>query len=161
LKRKSRAKSWLSILLTASFGVPVLLSLSGIISIRSVLTDSMAPSINVRDIVVSANWQMPALGDVAIYHQRDISGTIRQDVVHRVITISEDNEYQFKGDNNKSMDALAVPKSDIVGTIFLKLPGIGTMFSVVGVLTLILFIGGFYALGYGLRNLRKSQSGAE
>ena len=147
--------------MAVSFAVPALLSIFGVISIRAVLTDSMAPKINVGDLVVSANWQTPIPGEVAIYHQRDVSGSIQQDVVHRVITISEQGEYQFKGDNNQSMDALAVPKSDIVGTIFLKIPAIGSLSNTAGIFSLLLLIGGLYLLMYGIRSIRKSQSGSE
>jgi signal peptidase len=161
LKAKSRAKSWLSLIVAASFAVPALLSIFGVINIRAVLTDSMAPKINVGDLVVSANWQTPMPGEVAIYRQRDIAGTIKQDVVHRVITISEQGEYEFKGDNNQSVDALLVPKSDIVGTIVLKIPAIGSLFSTAGIFSLILLIGGIYLLIYGIRGIRKSQSGSE
>ena len=147
--------------MAVSFAVPALLSIFGVISIRAVLTDSMAPKINVGDVVVSANWQTPLPGDVAIFHQRDVLGSMKQDVVHRVITISEQGEYQFKGDNNQSVDALTVPKSDIVGTVFLKVPAIGALFNAAGIFFLILLVGGIYLLMYGIRSIRKSQSGSE
>jgi signal peptidase I len=161
LKAKSRAKSWLSLIVAVSFAVPALLSIFGVISIRAVLSDSMSPKINVGDLVVSANWQTPLQGDVAIYHQRNLAGSIQQDVVHRVVTISEQGEYQFKGDNNASIDALSVPKSDIVGTIFLKVPAIGSLLNAAGIFSLILLIGGIYLLIYGLKSIRKHQSGSE
>lgn len=121
----------------------------------------MAPKINVGDLVVSANWQTPLQGDVAIYHQRDVVGNFKQDVVHRVITISESGEYQFKGDNNDSMDALTTPKSDIVGTIFLKIPAVGSLFNLAGLFAALLLIGGIWVITYAIRNLRKNQSGAQ
>ena len=147
--------------MAVSFAVPALLSIFGVISIRAVLSDSMSPKINVGDLVVSANWQTPLQGDVAIYHQRNLAGSIQQDVVHRVVTISEQGEYQFKGDNNASIDALSVPKSDIVGTIFLKVPAIGSLLNAAGIFSLILLIGGIYLLIYGIRSIRKHQSGSE
>lgn len=115
----------------------------------------MAPKINVGDLVVSVNWLSPEVGDVAIYHERDINGDIRQDVVHRIITMTSDGQYQFKGDNNKSMDALSVPKSDIVGKIFLKIPAVGSLFNPVGIFFVMIFIGGLYVLVLGLNGLRK------
>ena len=147
--------------MAVSFAVPALLSIFGFISMRAVLSDSMAPKINVGDLVVSANWITPTLGDAAIYHQRNVSGVIKQDVVHRVITISSKGEYQFKGDNNESMDALTVPKSDIVGTVFLKIPGVGSLFNTAGIFSILLFIGGISLTIYGIRNLRKNQSGSQ
>ena len=58
-------------------------------------------------------------------------------------------------DNNKSMDALSVPKSDIVGKIFLKIPAVGSLFNPVGIFFVMIFIGGLYVLVLGLNGLRK------
>jgi signal peptidase len=156
MPKAKAVKRGLSILLATLLALPLLLSLFGVISVRSVLTNSMSPKIQPGDLVVSANWIKPTLGDVAIYHQRDFSGVIRQDVVHRVITIDALGEYQFKGDNNQSMDALSVPKDDVVGTVVLKLPLIGKFLNLLGLLTFGLIIGGIYLVGYGIRTLTKN-----
>ncbi len=149
-------KRGLSILLATLLALPLILSLFGVISIRSVLTDSMSPKIQPGDVVVTANWIKPGLNDVAIYHQRDIQGVIRQDVVHRVITKTAEKIYQFKGDNNKSMDALSVPESDVVGTVVLKIPVVGQFLNFTGLVILVLIIGGIYLIIYGVRALRKN-----
>jgi signal peptidase I len=149
-------KRGLSILLATLLALPLILSLFGVISIRSVLTDSMNPKIMPGDVVVTANWIKPGLNDVAIYHQRDIQGVIRQDVVHRVITKTAEKVYQFKGDNNKSMDALSVPESDVVGTVVLKIPVVGQLLNFTGLVILVLIIGGIYLITYGVRALRKN-----
>ena len=138
--------------------LPAVLSIFGVISIRAVLSDSMAPKINVGDVVVTANWQTPGLNEVAIYHQRDTSGAIKQDVVHRVITISSEGDYQFKGDNNESIDALVVDGEDIVGTVFMKVPMIGGLFTPVGIISIVLFAGGVYAVLLGIRKFRQQQN---
>lgn len=149
---KSRIwKGWLSGILATILLIPGLLSVFGVISIKVVLSDSMAPNINVNDIVVSANWIKPMPGEVAIYHQRDITGLVRQDVVHRVITRNAENEYQFKGDNNQSMDALLVPKTDVIGTVFLKLAGLGNLFTFAGLMILVLLIGGMCVVVWGIK----------
>ena len=158
MKNKSAVRKWLSILLAAVFLLPAALSVFGVISIRAVLSDSMAPKINVGDVVVTANWLTPGLNEVGIYHQRDISGEVKQDVVHRVITISTAGEYQFKGDNNDSIDALVVAKKDIVGTVFMKVPFIGGLFTPIGILSIVLFVGGLYAVALGFRRFRQSPS---
>lgn len=156
MTKHSGVKRGLSIGLAALLATPLLLSLFGIISVRSVLTDSMTPKIQPGDLVVSANWIKPSLGDVAIYHQRDLSGNIRQDVVHRVITLDAIGNYQFKGDNNQSMDALPVSKDDVVGTIVLKIPFVGKLLNLFGLLVLGLVLGGGYLIFYGIRALRKN-----
>jgi hypothetical protein len=121
----------------------------------------MAPKINVGDVVVTANWQRPGLDEVAIYHQRDTAGAIQQDVVHRVITISTEGDYQFKGDNNESIDALVVSREDIVGTVFMKVPMIGGLFTPLGIISLLLFAGGIYAVLLGIRKFRQQQNEAD
>lgn len=155
MPKKQSASRWLSGLLAAILLIPAVLSLAGVITMRVVLTDSMEPKIYPGDLVVSANWVKPGLGETAIYHQKDITGTFRQDVVHRVITMNEQGEYQFKGDNNKSMDALSVPKNDVVGTVFMKVPGVGNLLTATGLLFLTLIIGGLVAVYYGIKLLRK------
>lgn len=153
--KKINFKRWLSVLLAAIFVAPLLLSLFGVISIRNVLTDSMSPNIQPGDIVVSANWIKPTLNDVAIYHQKSIDGTMSQDVVHRVITKTAAGVYQFKGDHNATMDALSVPSSDVVGTVFLKIPGLGNLFNILGLIYTALVVGGIWLITYSVKKLRK------
>jgi hypothetical protein len=78
-----------------------------------------------------------------------------QDVVHRVITRTAKGDYQFKGDHNATMDALSVPSSDVVGTVFLKIPGIGNLFNFNGFLFLVLIVGGICLMVYGIKKLRQ------
>lgn len=147
-------KKWLSVLLAAIFVIPVLLNIFGVISMRVILTDSMTPRIQPGDLVVTANWIKPTLNDVAMYKQRDINGVIKQEVVHRVITLNSKNEYQFKGDNNKSMDALSVPKDDVIGTVVLKLNGVGNLFTPGGLVSVLALIGGIWISIRGIKKLR-------
>jgi hypothetical protein len=115
----------------------------------------MSPKIQPGDLVVSANWVKPTVGDTAIYLQKSIDGPMTQEVVHRVITLNANNEYQFKGDNNAAMDALPVPRSDVIGTVFLKVPGIGRLLNLAGLFLVTLFVGGLWLVGYGIKKIRK------
>jgi len=151
---KAAFKKWLSVLLAAIFAIPVFLNVFGVISMRVILTDSMIPVIQPGDIVVTANWIKPTLNDVAMYRQRDIDGTIKQDVVHRVITLNSQGEYQFKGDNNKSMDAISVPKSDVIGTVVLKLKGVGNLFTIGGMISVLAIVIGIWIVIRGIKKLR-------
>jgi signal peptidase I len=153
--KRFNLKRWLSVLLTAIFVIPIIMSLLGFISIRNVLTTSMSPKIQPGDLVVSANWVKPTVGDTAIYLQKSIDGSMTQEVVHRVITLNANNEYQFKGDNNAAMDALPVPRSDVIGTVFLKVPGIGRLLNLAGLFLVTLFVGGLWLVGYGIKKIRK------
>jgi hypothetical protein len=77
-----------------------------------------------------------------------------QDVVHRVITISGSGEYQFKGDHNQSMDALSVPKADVVGPVVLKIPGLGNLLNFKGFIYLLLIVSGIWLIVYGINKIR-------
>ena len=151
--KKINFKRWLSVLLAAIFVVPVVLSLFGVISIRFDQGPAAQAGVQPGDVVVSANWIKPTLNDVAIYHQKSIDGTMAQDVVHRVITRTAEGVYQFKGDHNATIDALSVPSSDVVGTVFLKIPGLGNLFNFTGFLFLVLAVGGIWLLVYGIKKL--------
>jgi len=155
MSKKRSASRWLSGILAAILLVPAVLSLAGVITMRIVLTESMTPNIKPGDLVVTANWIKPSVGEAAIYHQSDLSGSLHQDVVHRVINIDANKQYQFKGDNNESADALSVSQEAVVGTVFLKVPGVGNLLTPAGLLIVLLIFGGLVSVGFGIRALRK------
>ena len=139
-------------------GLAVLLAVligTGVLQARIVLSDSMKPHFYKNDLVVGAGWLKPNPGDIAIYQQRDTNGVIQQDVVHRVVTISQAGEYMFKGDNNQSPDALLVPKSDVKGVIVLKIPAIGGLFNPLGAVEVLAIIGGIWGISAGIVALRR------
>ena len=129
----------------------------GVLQARIVLSDSMSPHFYKNDLVIGASWLEPHPGDIAIYQERDINGKIQQDVVHRIVTISQAGEFMFKGDNNQSPDALMVARSDIKSVIVLKIPSIGALFSPVGALAAVGVIGGVWAFGFGILSLRRGK----
>ena len=134
------------------------LILTGVLNARVVLSNSMEPVIYKNDVVVGASWLTPEPGDIAIYKEREASsGQVKQDVVHRVITISSDGEFLFKGDNNQSEDALKVPRSDVMSVIVLKIPSVGGLFNPMGALAAVSVFGGLWAISYGVKNLRSSK----
>jgi hypothetical protein len=53
------------------------------------------------------------------------------------------------------MDALSVPSSDVVGTVVLKIPGLGNLFNFTGFIFLVLIVGGIWLLVYGIKKLRQ------
>lgn len=131
---------------------------TGVLNARVVLSDSMEPAIYKNDLVIGGSWLKATPGDIAIYQERDIAtGTVKQDVVHRVITISESGEFLFKGDNNTSEDALKVPSSDVRGVVFMKIPSIGGLFNPLGLLATVGVIGGMWALGFGILTLSRGK----
>lgn len=152
---------WLPRALAAVFVVLAIVIGTGVLQARIVLSDSMEPLFFKSDLVVGASWIEPAPGDIAIYQERDINGKIQQDVVHRIVTISQAGEFLFKGDNNQSPDALMVARSDVKSVIFLKIPSIGGLFNPLGALATVGVIGGIWALGFGILSLRRSKHVAD
>ena len=131
---------------------------TGLVNARVVLSDSMEPVFFKNDVVFGLSWIQPQPGDIAIYQERDIAGTFKQDVVHRVITISEKGEFLFKGDNNESADALMVAKSDVKSTVVLSLPGVGSLLNLQGALAVAGVAGGIWALAFGISVLQRSKT---
>jgi signal peptidase I len=130
---------------------------TGLVNARVVLSDSMEPVFYKNDVVFGLSWVTPQPGDIGIYQQRDINGVVQQDVVHRVVTVSQAGEYLFKGDNNQSADALMVAKSDVKSTVVLSLPGIGSLLNLGGALAVVGVIGGIWALVFGVQTLKRTK----
>ena len=148
---------WLPRVLAGLFVVLAIAIGTGILQARIVLSDSMEPHFYKNDIVIGASWLEPHPGDIAIYQERDIKGNIQQDVVHRIVTVSQSGEFMFKGDNNQSPDALMVARSDIKSVIVLKIPSLGGLFNPVGAIATVGVIGGIWALGFGILSLKRGK----
>lgn len=155
MAKRIKLSTWLPTVLAAIALAPLVLNLLGVISIRVVLSDSMSPTINKNDVVITANWIKPMPSDIGIYHQRNIDGDYVQDVVHRVVAIHSDGMYQFKGDNNKSQDALLVKSNDVSGTVISQLPGVGKLFSWIGLVVVLAIASGLWLVIYGIKRLRQ------
>jgi signal peptidase I len=152
---------WAPRVLAGLFVALAILIGTGLVNARVVLSDSMEPVFFKNDVVFGLSWVTPLPGDIAIYQERDINGKIQQDVVHRVITVSQAGEYMFKGDNNQSADALMVAKDDVRGTVVLSLPAIGSLLNPVGALVVVGIVGGLWALVYGIGTLRRTKPAAD
>lgn len=152
---------WLPRVLAGVFVVLAIVIGTGILNARIVLSNSMEPHFYKNDLVIGASWIEPRPGDIAIYQERDINGKIQQDVVHRIVTVSQAGEFLFKGDNNQSPDALMVARSDVKSVIVLKIPSIGALFNPAGALAVVGVIGGFWALGFGILSLKRNKHAAD
>ena len=152
---------WLPRVLAVVFVVLAIVIGTGILNARIVLSNSMEPHFYKNDLVIGASWLEPHPGDIAIYQERDINGKIQQDVVHRIVTVSQAGEFLFKGDNNQSPDALMVARSDVKSVIVLKIPSIGALFNPAGALAVVGVIGGIWALGFGILSLKRNKHAAD
>ena len=139
----------LTVMLTFS-----ILSFAGIAKARIVLTESMAPTINPGDIVLSLNPERlpPKVGDVATYTARRFDGTEVASFTHRVISGDAKTGFVMKGDNNPAPDTQRPSLADITGVVFYTIPFIGKLLTPRGLLVLVPSIFGLWLILDSLRN---------
>lgn len=107
------------------------LSASGFIKARIVLTGSMEPMISPGDIVIllPTTRTTPQLGDVVAYTARRFSGEEVGTFTHRIIGGDPVNGFLVKGDANLSPDVQKPKIADISGVVFFVVPWIGKLMS--------------------------------
>lgn len=107
------------------------LSASGFVKARVVLTGSMEPVIHPGDIVLLAPTPrtQPQLGDIAAYTARRFSGETVGIFTHRIIGGDPVNGFLMKGDNNPTPDVQRPKAEDISGVVFFVIPWIGKLLS--------------------------------
>lgn len=94
----------------------ILTGWSSIFSYRAfyVVSESMEPEITVNQLVlgkyVTEDDELE-IGEIYAYKRDGVVG--QEIIIHRLIAISEDGQYQFKGDNNEWPDAELVDREDI------------------------------------------------
>ena len=79
-----------------------------------IMSESMEPVIAENGIVVGKTVpkdEKLKVGSVYAYKRDGILG--QEMVIHRLIAITEDGRYQFKGDNNELPDEVLVEREDI------------------------------------------------
>nr|MBP7903090.1 signal peptidase I [Candidatus Planktophila sp.] len=105
------------------------LSASGFVKARIVLTGSMEPVIKPGDIVLLAPTPrtQPELGDIAAYTARRFSGESVGIFTHRIIGGDPVNGWLMKGDNNPTPDVQKPKAEDISGVVFFVIPWIGKL----------------------------------
>lgn len=79
-----------------------------------IMSESMEPVIGENDIVmgkVVPKDEKLKVGNIYAYKRDGMLG--QEIVIHRLIAITEDGRYQFKGDNNELPDEALVERQDI------------------------------------------------
>jgi signal peptidase I len=106
-------------------------SVTGYVKARVVLTNSMEPTINPGDIVITANSArvVPQIGSIIAYQARQFNGTPVGVFTHRIIGGNGIDGWQMKGDNNPSPDIQKPKGADILGTVILTIPKLGLLFN--------------------------------
>lgn len=79
-----------------------------------IMSESMEPVIVENGFVIGrvlSKDEMPQVGNIYAYKRDGILG--QEIVIHRLIAITEDGRYQFKGDNNELPDEALLEREDI------------------------------------------------
>lgn len=105
------------------------LSFTGNVKARIVLTGSMAPAINVGDVIITTpiTSKAPQIDDVIAYQAKRFNGENVAVFSHRIIGGDIDNGFIVKGDANKSPDPQKPKAEDILGVVFFVIPFIGNL----------------------------------
>jgi signal peptidase I len=130
------------------------LSSTGYVKARVVLTGSMEPTISPGDIVITAPATRvePKVDDVASYQARRFDGAPVGVFTHRIIDGDAQSGWVLKGDNNPSPDVQKPKSNDILGVVIFVIPWLGNLLSKQVLFTVIPLIAGMWFL---LDTLRK------
>lgn len=104
------------LILVSMIGSKLLTGWSSVFSYRAfyIMSESMEPEIAVHQMVLGK--YMPddeelEVGEIYAYRRAGIVG--EEIIIHRLLSITEDGKYQFKGDNNQLPDAELVERDEI------------------------------------------------
>ncbi len=94
-----------------------------------IISESMIPSINVYDAVVTVRVKQDhiKINDIITFINSEIE-TAGTPITHRVIGIVETEDgikYRTKGDHNNTEDFALTSPSDVIGKVYLRIPMIG------------------------------------
>ncbi len=79
-----------------------------------IMSESMEPEIMTSQLAVGKHVpddETPEIGEIYVYRSDSILG--QELIIHRLIAVTEDGRYQFKGDNNRFPDAELVDREEI------------------------------------------------
>jgi len=126
LQFSSKVAAWSLITFILSFS---LLNVSGLVKSQIVLTNSMSPTINPGDMVVSTppDKKEPKIGDVVVYSGKRFDGTEVASFAHRIIGGNAKTGFTVKGDNNPDPDTQKPVLSEIQGVVLFTIPFVGQL----------------------------------
>lgn len=154
MKKIGSATTILGYVLAAVLVTFSVMSATGYVKARVVLTGSMQPTINPGDIVITAPVTRlePKIGDVAAYQARRFDGAPVGVFTHRIISGDGQSGWVLKGDNNPTPDIQKPTNSDILGVVIFVIPWLGNLLSRQVLFTVIPLLAGMWFL---LDTLRK------
>lgn len=138
--------------LVAAVIVLVVSQASGLVTVRSVLTGSMEPSIPTGSIVVAVNDSVrsPREGDVVLYLGRRFDGSAVGTFAHRIVGGSAAEGWIVQGDANPFPDTQRAFSADIAAVVVGSAPGLGRLASARSLVLVVLLATGAWLLASGL-----------
>jgi signal peptidase len=141
--RKERARTIFNIfswLVIGTLFTLVVVTATGVIHAKVVLSGSMAPTINPGDVVIEAplRGRVPKIGEVVTYVGRRIDGTAVAEFTHRVVGGDEIAGFVVKGDHNAYADVQQPKPKDITGIVLFVIPMLGKLLSTKNLINLAL-----------------------
>lgn len=129
------------------------LSFADVIKARIVLTESMKPTINSGDLIITTPPERltPKVGDVVSYTARRFDGSPVGTFSHRIIDGDAASGYVLKGDNNPKPDVQRPTTSDIDGVVIFVIPYLGLLLSPRALFIIIPSVFGFWLVMDALR----------
>jgi len=130
-------------------------SYTGNVKARIVLTGSMAPAINVGDVIITLpiTQKTPQLEDVIAYQAKRFNGDKVAVFSHRIIGGDIENGFIVKGDANKSPDAQKPKAADILGVVIFAIPFIGNLLTPKALFLLIPCLFGLWLIMDAMKNV--------
>ena len=130
------------------------LSFSGSIKARVVLTGSMVPTINPGDIILTTppSTVTPKIGSIVAYVGRRFDGTAVGVFSHRIIGGDATNGFIVKGDHNPTPDTQHPKIPDITGVVIFVIPLIGRFLTPKSLMIIVPLIFGLWLILDALKN---------
>jgi signal peptidase I len=131
-----------------------MLSFSGVIKARIVLTGSMEPAISVGDIILTTppSRLTPKKGDVVAYTAKRFDGSPVGVFSHRIIGGDAQTGFIVKGDANPSPDVQHPLIPDIEGVVIFVIPFLGKILAPKSLFVLVPLVFGFWLITDALKN---------
>lgn len=108
--------------LAAAWALVAPRELGGPVSYVVIYGNSMEPGLIAGDLVSVREASSYGVGDAVAYYNPDI----RELVLHRIISI-ENGRYRFQGDNNDFVDPYRPRRNELVGKMWFRVGGAGTV----------------------------------
>ena len=130
------------------------LSFSGTVKARVVLTGSMVPTINPGDIILTTppTNVTPKVGSIVAYVGRRFDGTAVGVFSHRIIGGDAQEGFIVKGDHNPSPDIQHPKIPDITGVVIFIIPVIGRFLTPKALMITVPLIFGLWLIFDALKN---------